>query len=291
MAARATWNGFLKVSLVNIPIKVFPATEAGATISFRQLHGECRTRIQQKKWCPHCNREVAASEVVKGYEFEKDRYVVFTPAELKSLEEKATNTIEISEFVPVDRVDPVYYDRPYYLAPEKGGEKAYHLLAEVMRESGRAALARYAARGKQYLVMIRPATGSNALVMQQLLYADEVRDLADVPMPDVPQVRDAELKLAHQLVDQITSQTFEPSKYEDEVKGRILADIDRKVKGQEFEAAPAEEAPTPVIDLMEALKASLESGSKSAKKKAPAADSEAAEAVPEKKKSRGGKRG
>jgi DNA end-binding protein Ku len=139
--------------------------------------------------------------------------------------------------------------------------------------------------------MIRPATGGSGLVMQQLLYADEVRDLAEVPMPDVPQVRDAELKLAHQLVDQITSQTFEPSKYEDEVKGRILADIDRKVKGQEFEAAPAEEAPTPVIDLMEALKASLESGSKSAKKKAPAADSEAAEAVPEKKKSRGGKRG
>jgi DNA end-binding protein Ku len=293
MPARAVGTASISFGLVAIPIKLYPATQSsyGGGISFNLLHKECGSRLKQQYICAREEVIVPREDMVKGYEFAKDQYVVFTPDELKSLEERASQTVDITEFVPLDQVDPVYFDKPYYVAPEKGGEKAYHLLAEVMRESGRAALARYAARGKQYLVMIRPATGSNALVMPQLLYADEVRDLADVPMPDVPQVRDAELKLAHQLVDQITSQTFEPSKYEDEVKGRILADIDRKVKGQEFEAAPAEEAPTPVIDLMEALKASLESGSKSAKKKAPAADSEAAEAVPEKKKSRGGKRG
>ena len=157
-----------------------------------------------------------------------------------------------------------------------------------MRESGRTALARYAARGKQYLVMIRPI-GATGLVMQQLLYADEVRHLADVPMPDAPAVRDAELKLAHQLVDQISSETFEPTKYEDEVKKRIQADIERKVQGQEIETAPTEEAPAQVIDLMEALKASLEGSSKGAKKKSPS-EAPAAETT-EKKKARGGKRG
>ena len=293
MPARAVGTASISFGLVAIPIKLYPATQSsyGSGISFNLLHKSCGSRLKQQYICQREEVIVPREDMVKGYEFAKDQYVVFTPDELKSLEERASQTVDITEFVPLDKVDPVYFDKPYYVAPEKGGEKAYHLLAEVMRESGRAALARYAARGKQYLVMIRPATGSNALVMQQLLYADEVRDLAEVPMPDVPQVRDAELKLAHQLVDQITSQTFEPSKYEDEVKGRIMADIERKVQGQEFETAPTEEAPAPVIDLMEALKASLEGGGKAAKKKAPAAAEQEAAAPPEKKKSRGGKRG
>jgi DNA end-binding protein Ku len=198
---------------------------------------------------------VPREDLVKGYEFSKDQYVTFTTEELKALEEKATQTVDIAEFVPIDKVDPVYFDKPYYLAPEKGGEKAYHLLAEVMRDTGRCALAKYAARGKQYLVLVRPM--EEGLAMQQLLYADEVRTWKDIAMPDKPALRDAELKLAHQLVDQIASETFDPSQYEDEVKKRIQADIQKKVEGHEIEVSETTEAPAQIIDLMEALKASL----------------------------------
>jgi DNA end-binding protein Ku len=261
MPARAIGTGSISFGLVAIPVKLYTATQSSGSLSFNLLHRPpCGSRLKQQYICAREEVIVPRDEMVKGYEFAKDQYVVFTPEELKSLEERASPSIDITEFVPLSKVDPVYFDKPYYLAPEKGGEKAYHLLAGVMRESGRSALARYAARGKQYLVMIRPAEGG--LVMQQLLYADEVRTFAEVPMPEVPTVREAELKLAHQLVEQISSETFEPTKYEDDVKKRVMADIERKVQGQEFEAAPAEEAPAQVIDLMEALKASLEGGSK-----------------------------
>ena len=216
---------------------------------------------------------VARDEMIKGYEFAKDQYVTFTTDELKALEEKATQTVDIAEFVPLDKVDPVYFDKPYYLAPEKGGEKAYHLLAEVMRETGRCALARYAARGKQYLVLVRPIDGG--LALQQLLYADEVRSWKDIEMPDKPALRDAELKLAHQLVDQIAVETFDPTQYEDEVKKRIQADIEKKVAGKEIEVSETPEQPAQIIDLMEALKASLgvAKGGKRAAASAPAAAS------------------
>jgi len=198
--------------------------------------------------------------MVKGYEFAKDQYVTFTPDELKSLEEKATGSIDIAEFVPLAAIDPVYFDRPYYLGPEKGGDKAYLLLAEAMRESGRAALARYAARGKQYLVMLRPSHDGRALVLQQLLYADEVRSMSDVPLPE-GEVREPELKLAKQLIDQIASETFDPTQYRDEVRERIQADIERKVQGQDIsQAAEPSAEPARVIDLMAALKASLGKG-------------------------------
>jgi DNA end-binding protein Ku len=260
MAARAIGTGSISFGLVSIPVKLFTATQANAAVSFNMLHHPpCGSRLKQQYICAKEETIVPRNEMVKGYEFAKDQYVVFTPEELKSLEERASQTIDITEFVPLDKVDPVYFDKPYYLAPEKGGEKAYHLLGEVMRSSRRSALARYAARGKMYLVMIRPAEG-NGLVMQQLLYADEVRPFSEVPMPDVPQVRDAELKLAEQLVEQISSETFEPTKYEDEVKKRVLADIQRKVEGQEIETQETEEQPSQVIDLMEALKQSLASG-------------------------------
>ena len=257
MAARAVGTGSISFGLVSIPVKMYPATQSTSAISFNMLHQPpCGSRLKQQYICAREEVIVPRDEMVKGYEFAKEQYVVFTPAELKALEERASQTIDITEFVPIDQVDPVYYDKPYFLAPEKGGEKAYHLLSEVMKGTGRAALARYAARGKMYLVMIRPS--DKGLVMQQLLYADEVRSFADVPMPDVPTVREAELKLAQQLVDQISSDTFEPTKYEDEVKTRVLADIQRKVDGQEIEAVAEEGAPAQVIDLMEALKASLE---------------------------------
>jgi DNA end-binding protein Ku len=259
MPARAIGTASISFGLVAIPIKLYPATQSTSAISFNLLHKPpCGSRLKQQYVCAREEVIVPRDDMVKGYEFAKDQYVVFTPPELKSLEERASQTIDITEFVPLQQVDPMFFDKPYYIAPEKGGEKAYHLLAEVMRESGRTALARYAARGKQYLVMIRPI--ERGLVMQQLLYADEVRALDDVPMPDAPMVRESELKLAHQLVDQISSETFEPTKYEDEVKKRIQADIDRKVAGHEIEENPTEEAPAQVIDLMEALKASLEAG-------------------------------
>jgi DNA end-binding protein Ku len=260
MAARAIGTGSISFGLVSIPVKLYTATQSNAAVSFNMLHQPpCGSRLKQQYICAKEEVIVPRNEMVKGYEFAKDQYVVFTPEELKSLEERASQTIDITEFVPLDKVDPVYFDKPYYLAPEKGGEKAYHLLGEVMRTSNRSALARYAARGKMYLVMIRPAEG-NGLVMQQLLYSDEVRPFSEVPMPEVPKVRDAELKLAEQLVAQISSETFEPTKYEDEVKKRVLEDIQRKVEGQEIETQATEEQPSQVIDLMEALKQSLAAG-------------------------------
>jgi DNA end-binding protein Ku len=268
--ARAIAGATVSFGLVSIPVKLYSATQASAGISFNMLHAKCGTRLKQQYICPHDSEIVPREETIKGYEFAKDQYVTFTPDELKALEEKATQTIDISEFVPLAAIDPVYFDKPYYLGPEKGGDKAYTLLAEAMRETGRAALARYAARGKQYLVMLRPYLGAGekaggpvggGIVMQQLLYADEVRPFSDVPLPDTQQVREPELKLARQLIDQIAAETFDPTQYRDEVRDRIQQDIERKVAGQDIAASPPPSEPARIIDLMEALKASLGKGS------------------------------
>ena len=253
--ARAIAAGTISFGLVSIPVKLYSATQASAGVSFNMLHAKCGSRLKQQYICPRDNEIVGRDQTVKGYEFAKDQYVTFTTDELKALEEKATQTIEISEFVPLDKIDPVYFDKAYYLGPEKGGEKAYRLLSEAMRETGRSGLARYAARGKQYLVLLRP-TADGGLVMQQLLYADEVRPFSDVPMTDAD-VKEAELKLAKQLIEQIASETFEPTKYEDDVRKRIEEDIKRKVEGQEIAVTGPEPEPARIIDLMEALKASL----------------------------------
>jgi DNA end-binding protein Ku len=255
MAARSIGTASISFGLVAIPIKMYPATSPSAGVSFHLLDQETGERVRQQYIRPSDGKIVARSEMVKGYEFAKDQYVTFTPDELKALEEKASQTIDITEFVPLEEVDPVYFDKPYYLGPEKGGEKAYRLLAEVMDETKRCAVARWAARGKQYLVLLRPRDGR--LVMQQLLYSDEVREVSDVPMPDNVTVREPELKLARQLVDGITHETFDPTQYKDDVRERILADIQKKVEGKEIEVAPTEQQPAQVIDLMEALKASL----------------------------------
>jgi DNA end-binding protein Ku len=255
--ARAIAGGTISFGLVSIPVKLYSATQASAAISFHLLHAKDNSRLKQQYVCPQDNEIVPRDEMIKGYEFAKDQYVTFSPEELKALEEKATQTIEIAEFVPIQKIDPVYFDKAYFLGPEKGGEKAYRLLCQAMRETGRTGLARYAARGKQYLVMLRPTTEEpGGLVMQQLLYADEVRSFSEVPIADA-EVREPELKLAKQLIDQIASETFDPTQYEDDVRKRTQADIDRKVKGQDI--ATAEPAPEParIIDLMEALKASL----------------------------------
>jgi DNA end-binding protein Ku len=255
--ARAIAGATISFGLVSIPVKLYSATQASAGVSFNLLHAKCGTRVKQQYICPRDNELVSRDEMVKGYEISKDQYVTFTPEELKALEERATETIDIAQFVPVASIDPVYFDKPYYLSAEKGGEKAYMLLTEAMRESGRAALARYAARGKQYLVMVRPTTEKpGGLVLQQLLYADEVRPLSEVPLPD-GEVREPELKLARQLIDQIAAETFEPTLYHDDVRVRIQADIQRKMQGQDISTSEPEPQPARIIDLMEALKASL----------------------------------
>jgi DNA end-binding protein Ku len=270
--ARPIAGATISFGLVSIPVRLYPATQSSAAISFNLLHKTCGTRLKQQYICPRDNEIVSRDDMVKGYEFAKDQYVTFTPDELKSLEEKATQSIDIDAFVPLEKIDPVYFEKPYYLSPEKGGDKAYRLLAEAMRETNRAALARYAARGKQYLVMLRPSSDGRGLVLQELHYADEVRPISEVPLPE-GEAREAELKLAKQLIDQITAETFEPTKYHDEVRERIRADIERKVQGQDIsEAAPAPAEPARVIDLMAALKASLAKGAGAARPEAPPAE-------------------
>ena len=271
MAARSIASLTISFGLVSIPVKLFSATEASKAISFNLLHKTCGSRLKQQYLCAKEEIPVAREEMVKGYEFTKDQYVMFAPEELKAMEEAGTHTADITEFVPVESVDPIYFDKAYYLAPDKGGAKPYALLSRALRESGRCALGRWAARGKQYIVMIRPIErdGSDGLVMQQLLYAAEVRSITEIEIPRT-EVKDAELKLAQQLIEQQASETFDPGAYKDEVRGRIEAAIQKKVEGQEITLA---EAPEPsggqVIDLMEALRASLE-------KKKPARKAEAA---------------
>ena len=261
MPARAIGTVTISFGLVSVPVKLYSATQAQGAISFNLLHKTCGSRLRQQYLCQKEGVVVERDDMVKGYEFAKDQYVMFSPEELKALEERSTQTVDITEFVPVAQVDPVFYDKPYYLAPEKGGEKAYRLLSEAMQQTGRCALARYAARGKQYLVMLRPVTldsGGGGLVMQQLLYSDEVRDFKEVPLNQGAEPKEMELKLAKQLIDQISNETFNPGAYEDDVKKRILAEIDKKVEGQEISTAPEEAGPpAQVIDIMEALKASL----------------------------------
>jgi DNA end-binding protein Ku len=255
--ARALAGATISFGLVSIPVKLYSATEASSAISFNLLHAKCGSRVKQQYYCPRDNEPVSRADMVKGYELAKDQYVTFTPEELKALEESATQMIDIAQFVPASSIDPVYFDKAYYLGPEKGGEKAYQLLASAMRASGRTALARYAARGKQYLVMVRPTTEEpGGLVMQQLLYADEVRSFSEVPLAGA-EVREAELKLARQLIDQITVETFEPTLYHDDVRERIQADIKRKMEGQDIATSVPAAEPARIIDLMEALKASL----------------------------------
>jgi DNA end-binding protein Ku len=255
MAARSIASLTVSFGLVSIPVKLFSATEAGKAISFNMLHKTCGSRLKQQYICQKEEIPVGREDMVKGYEFAKDQYVMFTPEELKAMEEAGTHTADIMEFVPIDSIDPVFFDKAYYLAPDKGGAKPYALLARALSESKRCALGRWAARGKQYIVMIRPV--EDGLVMQQLLYAAEVRSIKDIDIPKT-EVRDAELKLAQQLIEQQAADKFDPNAYKDEVRERIEAAVQKKVEGQEITMAEAPQPGAQVIDLMEALRASLE---------------------------------
>ena len=259
MAARSIATLTISFGMVSIPVKLYSATEASRAMSFNLLHKACGSRLKQQYFCIKEEVPVAREDMAKGYEFAKDQYVMFTPEELKALEEAGTHTAEITEFVPVKAIDPVFFDKAYYLGPDKGGAKPYALLARALNESGRCALGRWAARGKQYIVLIRPIdTGLvEGLVMQQLLYAAEVRSINDVDIPKT-EVKPAELKLAQQLIEQQSSDKFDPAAYTDEVRARVEAAVQKKVEGHEITMAEAPQQGAQVIDLMEALKASLE---------------------------------
>jgi DNA end-binding protein Ku len=255
MAARSIASLTVSFGLVSIPVKLYSATEASRAISFNMLHKSCGSRLKQQYICIKEEVPVAREDIVKGYEFSKDQYVTFTPEELKAMEEAGTHMAEITEFVPIEAIDPVYFDKAYYLAPDKGGAKPFALLASALRESKRCALGRWAARGKQYIVMIRPV--DDGLIMQQLLYAGEVRSMKELEIPKT-EVKAAELKLAKQLIESQASDKFDPGAYTDEVAARIEAAVQKKVEGQEITMAEAPEGGAQVIDLMEALRASLE---------------------------------
>jgi len=251
---RAIATAQIAFGLVSIPVKLFSAAESSERISFNMIHKECGSRIQQQLFCPKDERTIDRTETAKGFEFAKGQYVLFNEEELKALEEKATQAIEISEFLPSTTIDPVYFSKSYYLAPDKGGDRAYALLTKALEQTGRWALARYSARGKGYLVVVRPL--GKGLVMQQLYYANEVRTIDELDLGE-PIVKDNELKMAVQLAEMGAADEFHPENYRDEVADRVRALIQKKIDGEEITASDVEEPRAQVIDLMEALKASL----------------------------------
>ena len=262
---RAFASAQISFGLVSIPVQLYTATESSEKISFNMLHKDCGSRIQQQLYCPKDERTIERTETVKGYEFSKGNYVTFNEEELKALEEKATQTIEISEFLPKETIDPIYFQKANYVAPGKGGARAYALLSKALEQTGRWALAKYAARGKQYLVILRPL--NNGIVMQQLYYPNEIRAMSELDLGDAD-VKDNELKMAVQLAEMGASDEFHPENYKDEVADSIKAQIQHKIEGGEEITAEAEQPHAQVIDLMEALKASLASPKPKAAKSA-----------------------
>lgn len=254
MTARSFASGTISFGLVTIPVKLYSTGESAVGITLNMLHKKCGSRLKQQYICPTDNEVVGREDMVKGYEYAKGQYVLFSEEELKALTPEATNAIEITEFVPLDQVDPIYFEKSTYLGPDRGGDRPYRLLSQAMRETGRAALARYRARGKDYLVLMRPY--EEGLMMQHLRYADEVRPFSEIPVAP-SEVKEPELRLAMQLIEQIASDKFQPDQYEDEVRKRTRDLIEQKVQGQEITAAPVEAPKAQIIDLMEALKASL----------------------------------
>jgi DNA end-binding protein Ku len=279
MSARAMGSGTISFGLVNIPVKVYSATDSGGKISLNQLHAEKRTRLKQQMYDPETGEIVPRDKIVKGFEFAKDQYVVVTEEELEKLELATSRAMEISEFVPLDTVDPLYFDSGYYLGPDKGAERAYRLLARALETARFAAVAKYTNRGRQSLVLLRPLSG--ALVMQQLRYDDEVKKLGEIPIPEAT-VTDAELALANQFIGALAKPRFDVATYRDEYRERLRELLDKKVKGEAVDLTPAPAPQAKVVDLMEALKASLAKAGAAEPAPAPAAaEPTSAEASPE----------
>ena len=283
MPARSIGTATISFGLVSIPTKLYTTNETSGDIHFNMLHEADGARLKQQYICTKCNEVVDREHTVKGYEHAKGQYVVFTPEELKALDAVASQTIALEEFVPAVAVDPLWVEKSYYLGPDKGGERAYKLIHDAMLETNLVGIATYAARGKSYIVCVRPF--NDGLIMHQLRYANEVKDWKEVPLPDLPELKPAELGLAKQIIQQIAHETFAPDKYKDEVQERMMALINQKIEGHEISIVP--EAPQgKVIDLMEALKASLGMAKSEERKPAMPAEAKpeaAAETAPKKK--------
>jgi DNA end-binding protein Ku len=263
MPARATWKGYLKISLVTIPIKVFPATDAGATLSFNQLHAECQTRIQQKRWCPHCQREVPNTDIVKGYEFEKGRYVVVEDEDIEKVRVDSTRVINLEKFTDDTAIDPIYLERPYYLAPDGPvASQAFAVVREGMQ--GKAGIGKVALYGREYLVKVQPR--EKGLIMYTLRHAGEIRSMDGIDeLTHVPEkLKPEEVKLARQVMSTFEGEVDLRS-YPDEYQEGLRQIIDAKIEGREI-VAPEVEAPPKVVNLMDALRRSLDTISASKKK-------------------------
>ncbi len=256
MAAHAISSGTISFGLVSVPVKLYAATQS-KNISFNLLHNKDTSRLRQQYTCTTCGAVVDRSDMVRGYEYAKDQYVVLSDAELRSLEQSSDQSIEIQEFVPLAQVDPIYFEKTYLLGPDKGGHKAYRLLREAMDKAGQAAVAKFSTRGKQQLVLVRHAP--RGLMLHALFYADEVRSFDDIDLGADTELKPNEVDLAVQLIEQLASTSFDPAKYEDTYRKRVLDVIEQKVAGREVVMAPKAPPRAQVIDLMEALKASLAS--------------------------------
>jgi len=254
MPPHAIGSGTISFGLVSIPVKMYTAASS-AGVSFNLLHAKCGSRIKQQTFCPVCNETIERTALVKGHEFSKDRYVRVSDEELKALEGEASKTIDIAEFVPLEKVDPVYFEKAYYLGPDKGGEKAYRLLTDAMAKSGRVAIATFVMRGKESLVLIRPS--SDGLMLHTMFFSDEVRGFGEIDKGEGAKIRDGEMELAQQLIDGLSNDDFKPETYQDSYRFRVLQLIESKVEGKEITVAAPEAARAQVIDLMDALKESL----------------------------------
>ena len=274
MALHSIGSGTISFGLVSIPIRMYTAASPGG-VSFNQLHPKCGGRIRQQQICPTCNEVVERTALVKGYEFAKDQYVQFTDEELKALEGEASKMIDIAEFVPLAQVDPIYFEKTYYLGPDKGGEKAYRLLADAMHKSGRVALAKFVQRGKENVVLIRPA--KDGLMLHTMYFADEIRDFGEVDKGEAAKLKPGEMELAERLLAELTSESFQPERYTDEYRARVLEAVESKVEGKEVTSLAPQAQRTQVIDLMEALKQSLGKRASGTRADAGADDADGAE--------------
>jgi DNA end-binding protein Ku len=285
MPPRSLGSGTISFGLVSIPVKLYPAASS-QSISFNLLHAKCGNRIRQQRFCPVCNEVVERDGLVKGYEFAKDQYVRVSDEELEALEGEASKAIEISEFVPLVKVDPVYFEKSYYLGPDKGGEKAYRLLADAMIQAGKVALAKFVLRGRENLVLVRAA--QNGLMLHTMYFADEVRNFDEISKGESAKISGAETNLALRLIDELSNEEFNPEQYEDEYRQRVLDLINTKAEGKEITIAEPQVQRAQVIDLMEALKESL--GKTVAKEKKPAVRAKGSEPEKGKKRAQSGKK-
>ena len=272
MPPRSIGSGAISFGLVSIPVKLYLAASSEAP-SFNLLHARCGNRIRQQRFCPACNTVVEREDLIRGYEVSKDQYIQVTDEELKALEGEASEEIEIAEFVPLAKVDPIYFERSYYLGPDRGGEKAYRLLADTMAQVGKVALAKFVLRGKENLVIVRSAR--NGLVLHTMYFADEVRNFDEIAKGESAKISEAESQLAVRLIEELSTGDFEPDKYEDEYSQRVLDLVDKKAEGQKITLVKPQARRGQVIDLMAALKESL--GKKAPKQKKPAVRAKSSE--------------